>query len=115
MVNICNISRIFLSAIKDDISDSSYYKYNDFVERIKNSTYSISSLLEDHILNQMITKNGGIADETGDHIERSHQVGKCFDQRCKYVTDFTQSQTSQIKLQDLLTNPIVKMKSEEIK
>ena len=57
-------------------------------------------LLEDHILNQMITIKGGIADKTEDHIERSHQVGKRFDQRYKCVTDFTQSQTSQIKLQD---------------
>ena len=47
-------------------------------------------LLEDHILNQMITIKGGIADKTEDHIERSHQVGKRFDQRHKYVTDFTQ-------------------------
>ena len=34
--------------------------------------------------------DGGIADKTEDHIERSHQVGKRFEQRYKYVTDFTQ-------------------------
>ena len=72
-------------------------------------------LLEDHILKQMITIKGGIADKTEDHIERRYQVGKCFDQRNKCVTNFTQSQTLQIKLQGLLSNPIIKMKSEEIK
>ena len=35
--------------------------------------------------------DGGITDKTGDHTERSHQVGKRFEQRYKRVTDFTQS------------------------
>ena len=72
-------------------------------------------LLEDYLLKQMITIKGGIADKTEDHIERRYQVGKCFDQRNKCVTNFTQSQTLQIKLQGLLSNPIIKMKLEEIK
>ena len=55
-------------------------------------------LLEDHILNQMITIKGGISDKSEDHIERSHQVGKRFDQQYTCVTDFTQSQTLQIQL-----------------
>ena len=57
--------------------------------------------MEDHILTQMNSIDGGIADKTEDHIERSHQVGKHFEQRYTCVTDFTQLQTSQIKLQDL--------------
>ena len=33
-------------------------------------------LLEDHILNQMSSIEGDIADKTEDHIESSNQVGK---------------------------------------
>ena len=59
--------------------------------------------------------DGDIANKTEDHIERSHQNGKRFEQRYKCVTDFTQSQTSQIMLHDLSSNSIVEIKSEEIK
>ena len=72
-------------------------------------------LLEDHILKQMITKNDGIADKTEDHKESSHQVGKHFVQRYTCVIYFIQSQTSQLKLQDILSNPIIEMKSDQIK
>ena len=41
----------------------------------------------------MITIKGDVTDKTENHIERSHQVGKRFDQRYKCVTDFAQSQT----------------------
>ena len=47
--------------------------------------------LEDYILTQMYSIYGSIADKTEDHIERSHQVDKRFEQRYKRVTDFTQS------------------------
>ena len=40
-------------------------------------------------------------DKSGDHIERIQQVGKRLERRYQCVTDLTQSQTSQIKLQDL--------------
>ena len=53
-------------------------------------------LLEYHILTQMSSVDGGIADKTEDHTERIHQAGKRFDQRYKYVTYFTQSQSLQI-------------------
>ena len=46
----------------------------------------------------MSSIEGGIADKTEDHIERSHQVCKCLERRYQFITDFTQSQTSQIKL-----------------
>ena len=72
-------------------------------------------LLEDHILNQMSSVEGGIANNTEDHIEKSHQVGKRLERIYQCVTDFTQSQTSQIKVQYLLSNPIVETKSEQIK
>ena len=70
---------------------------------VTSSTY----VLEDHILTQMNSIDGGIADKTEDHIERSYQVGKRLEQRYSCLTDFTQSHTSQINLQDLLSNPIV--------
>ena len=72
-------------------------------------------LLEDHILNQMSSIEGGIADKTKDCVERSHQVGKGLERRYQCVADFIQSQTSQINVQDLLSNPIVEMKSEQVK
>ena len=71
--------------------------------------------MEDHTLNQMISIDNGIADKIEDHIERIHQVDKRFKRRYQSVADSTQSQTSQIRLQDLLSNPIVDMKSEQIK
>ena len=54
-------------------------------------------------------------DKSGDHIERIQQVGKRLERRYQCVTDLTQSQTSQIKLQDLWSNLIVEMKSEQVK
>ena len=68
--------------------------------------------MEDHILNQMSSIEGGIADKIEDYIERSHEVGKRLERMYQCVTDFTQSQSSQIKLQDLLSNHIVEVKSE---
>ena len=63
----------------------------------------------------MSSIEGDIADKTEDHVERSHQVDKRFERRYKYVTHFTKAQTSKIKLQELLYNPIVEMKSEQVK
>ena len=59
--------------------------------------------------------DGGITDKTGDHTERSHQVGKRLERKCQCVTDFAQSQTSQIKSQNLLSNPIVEIKLDQVK
>ena len=56
-----------------------------------------------------------IADKTVDHIELSCQIGKCLERRYKGIIDFTQSQTLQIKLKDLISTPIVEMKSEQVK
>ena len=73
-----------------------------------------ANLFEDHILNKMSSVKADIADKTEDHIELSHQIGKCFERRYKGVTDFAQSKTSQTKLQDILSNPIIEMKSEQV-
>ena len=59
-------------------------------KELKLSVTPSAHSLENHILKQMNYIDGGIADKTEDHIERSHQVGKRFEQRYKYVTDFTQ-------------------------
>ena len=72
-------------------------------------------LLEVHILKQTITIKGGIVDKTEDHIERNRQVVTRYERRYKSVSDFVQVQTSQIKLQDLLSSPIVEKNSDEIK
>ena len=47
-----------------------------FIERIKITSYTFYSLLEDHILNQMSSTEGGITDKTEVHIERSNQFGR---------------------------------------
>ena len=67
-------------------------------------------LFEDHIISQMIPLDGDIADKIEDYIERIHQRGKCLERRYQCVTDFTQSQTAHIWLQDLLYNSIVEVK-----
>ena len=58
---------------------------------LKLSVIPFTHLLEDHILNQMISIERGIADKTEDHIERSHQVGKRLERRYQCVADFAQS------------------------
>ena len=77
---------------------------------LKLTVTSSAHSLEDHILTQMSSIEGDIADKTEDHIEFSHQIGKRLERRYKGDTDFTQSYTSQIKLQYLLSNPIIEMK-----
>ena len=74
-----------------------------------------SRLSKDYIMNQMGSIVGGIADKIEYHIERSHQVGKRLERKCQCVTAFAQSQTSQIKAHDLLSNPIVEIKLEKVK
>ena len=50
-----------------------------------------------------------------DHIERFHQDGKRSERKYCGVTNFQQSQISQLKCNDLITNRIVKLKSQQIK
>ena len=49
------------------------------------------------------------------HIERSHHFVKRLKKRYQGVTYVIQSQISQNRLQDLLSNPIVEVKSEQVK
>ena len=72
-------------------------------------------LFEDHIVNQMKNIVGGLAHKSEDHIERAHQDGKRSERIYCGLTNFKQSQVSQLKNNDMMTNPQVKLKSEQIK
>ena len=56
-----------------------------------------------------------MADTIEEFFERSHQVCKYFERRYQCITDLTQSNTLQIRLQDLLSNPIIERKLEQVK
>ena len=58
---------------------------------------------------------GGLADKTEDHVKRVHQDGKCNERIYYGITNFQQSQISQLKDNDMMTNLKVKLKSEPIK
>ena len=58
---------------------------------------------------------GGLADKSEDHIESVHQDGKRSERRYCGVTNFQQSQISPLKCNDLITNPIVILKSKNQK
>ena len=72
-------------------------------------------LFEDHIVYQMENIVGGLADKSEDHIERAHQDGERSERIYCGLTNFQQSQTSQLTYNNLMTNPLVKLKSEQIK
>ena len=72
-------------------------------------------LFEDHIVYQMEHIVGGLADKSEDHIEGSHHDGKRSERMYSGLTNFQQSQISQLKCNNLMTNPIVILKSKEIK
>ena len=72
-------------------------------------------LFEVHIVCQMKNIVGGLADKSEDHIDRAHQDGKRIEQIYCGLTNFKQSQVSQLKNNNMMTNPQVKLKSEQIK
>ena len=72
-------------------------------------------LFEDHIVYQMENIVGGLADKSEDHIERAHQDSKRSERKYCGLTNFQQFQVSQLKHNDMMTNPQVKLKSEQIK
>ena len=72
-------------------------------------------LFEEHIVYQMKHIVGELADKSEDHIERAHQDGKLSERKYCGVINFQQSQISQLKCYDLMTNPIVILKSKQIK
>ena len=71
-------------------------------------------LFEDHIVYQMENIVSGLANKSEIHIERSHQDGKRSEKIYCGLINFKQSQVSQLKISDMMTNPQVKLKSEQI-
>ena len=72
-------------------------------------------LFEDYIVYQMENIVRGLTNKSEDHIERAHQDSKRSERKYCGVTNFQQSQISQLKCNDLITNRIVKSKSQQIK
>ena len=70
-------------------------------------------LFEDYIIYQFENIVGGLADKSEDHIERDHQDGIWSEKNYCWLTNFKQSQVSQLKNNDMMTNPQVKLKSEQ--
>ena len=69
------------------------FKNNVLWRELKLPVISSTHLLEDHILNQMSSIEGGIADKTKYRIKRNHQVGKRLKRRYYCIANiFTQSQ-----------------------
>ena len=60
-------------------------------------------LFEDHIVYQMENIVGGLADKSEDHIKRAHQDGERSERIYCGLTNFQQSQTSQLTYNDLMT------------
>ena len=56
---------------------------------------------------------GGLADKSEYYIKRSHQDGKRSERIYCELTRFQQSQISQLKNNDMMTNPKIKLKSEK--
>ena len=76
---------------------------------------TIYSLFKDYIVHQMKNIVGGLADKSEDHIKRAHQDGKSSKKIYCWVINFQQSPICQLKCNDLMTNPIVTLKSKQIK
>ena len=69
-------------------------------------------LFEDHIIHQIKYYDGGLVDKSEDHIEWDHQNSK----RIYFnLTISWRSQIPQLKHNDTMTNPKVKLKPEQIK
>ena len=85
------------------------------MEKIEYTCNTLCSFFENHIVYQMKNIDGGLVDKSEDHIERAHQNGKRSERKYCGVTNFKQSQISQLKVNDLMTNPNVILKSNQIK
>ena len=72
-------------------------------------------LFENNIVYQMKNIDGGLANRSDDHVERAHKDSKRSERKCCGVTNFQQSQIFQLKCNDLITNRMVILKSNQIK
>ena len=84
-------------------------------EELKVPVTPSADLVEDHIIYQMENIVSGLANKSEVHIERSHQDGKRSEKIYCGLTNFKQSQISQLKNIDMMTSPQVKLRSEQIK
>ena len=82
---------------------------------LKLPVISSAHLFEDHIVHQMKKIVGGLADKSENHIERAHHDGKRSESIYIGLTTLKHSQILKIKSNDMMTNPQVKLKSEQIK
>ena len=78
--------------------------------KLKLSVTPSAHLFENHILYQMKNIDCGLADKSKDHIERAHQDGERSERKYCGVTNFQQSQISQLQCNDMITNRMVILK-----
>ena len=69
-------------------------------------------MFEDHIVYQIKNSMGGLPDKNEGHIERAHKDGERIEMFFCELTNFQLSQMSQLKNNDMMTNPKVKLKSD---
>ena len=100
----------FILKIKDHICKTMLWR----IELKLHVTLS-SHLFEDYNVYQMKNIVGGLAGKGEDRVERTHQDGKRSERIYCRLTNFKLSQISQIKSNDMMTNPQVKLRSKQIK
>ena len=109
-IRILKFMDMIISKTKDYICKT-MLTWREFKIPVKPS----ARLFENHIVCQMENSVGGLADNSEDHIERSHQDGKRSERIYYGLINFKQSLISQLKNNDMMTNLQVKLKSEQIK
>ena len=71
--------------------------------------------MEGYIVHQMRFCVDDLSDKSENYIERGHLDGKRNKRIYSGLTNFQQSQISQLKNDDIMTNPQAKLKFEQIK
>ena len=106
-IRTLKITGMLISKTKDHIC-----KTISLWRELKLSVTLSTHLFEDHVFYQIENIIGGLADKSEDPIERTHQDGKRSERIYCGLTNFKQSQVSQLKHNDITTNPQIKVKSE---
>ena len=83
--------------------------------KLKLPVISPAHLFVDYIVYKMKNIVGDLAEKSEDRIERAHQDGKHSERFYCGLTNLQQSQIAQSKNNAIITNPKVKLKSEQIK
>ena len=128
--NYCNKHKQFVSEMDNSyrcmrtlkVTDDLIYKIKDHVcktmllwRELKLYVTPSTLLFEDHIVYQIEHIVGGLTDKNEDHIRRSHQDSKRSERIYCGLTNVQKSQIFQLKINDFMINPLVKLKSEQIK